>query len=54
MNIYTREKLEKNLKWKYFLFMKKCENVTLRERVLLGALFKTWNLLHPFFWVNHI
>ena len=28
MNIYT-QKLEKNLKWKYFFIHKKCENVTL-------------------------
>ena len=37
MNIYTLEKLEKNIK-NIFLFMKKCENVTLiGERSLFRA-----------------
>ena len=38
MNIYTQEKLEKNLKWKNFLFMKKYENVTLRGTFIIGGI----------------
>ena len=49
MNIYAQEKLEKNLKWEYFLFMKKCENLTLRGLFIIGVLFKTRNRLHPIF-----